>query len=109
MSALKLIVCVVCVITATTSFTSCKKSTVEQTVVAGDKLIATGMLRRQGATFYMYGSHILEVSATESYVLTSNRVDLDKYIGERVQITALNTHYTVEQGPELYDVSAVKK
>ena len=76
-------------------------------VISGESLTATGMLERQGYTTYMYGTHILKADAGKWFVLESTTLNLDPFVGNRVTITAINTHYHAEIGPEMYNVSAI--
>lgn len=72
---------------------SCHKTTIK-----GDTLTATGVLQAQGITTYQYGTHLLLVNPSNTYVLKS-ALNLNPYIGTRVKITATNTHHSVENGP----------
>jgi hypothetical protein len=80
---------------------SCHKS---NSIKAGDGITATGTLQTMGATTFMYGTHTLN-----GYVLESTKIDLDPFVGTRVIITAKNTHYHAELGPEMYDVIAIAR
>jgi hypothetical protein len=82
---------------------SCKKENKPGVVCTGDCITARGVLKQQGFTTYQYGSHIL-VDDNQSYVLTSNVVNLQKFEDKKVVIIAKNLHYTVENGPELHNV-----
>lgn len=99
----------VLLITAMVAASSCHHPvpTPNGVVPTSDHITAVGKLQKQGFTIYMYGTHVLEVSPTISYVLKSSMYDLDAYLGSKVKITAVNTHYQAEMGPELYDVIAI--
>lgn len=85
-----------------TSAASCHKTT-----TGGDTIVRTGTLQKQGVTTYQYGTHVLQITAADKLVLKSSTLNLDGYVGMHVKVTAVNTHYTVENGPELYDVTAI--
>jgi hypothetical protein len=55
---------------------------------AGSARTATGVLKRQGITFYMYGTHtIADVSLGVMYALRSEDEELlDAYVGQRVTV-----------------------
>lgn len=82
----------------------CSKDT--GTTQSTEAIAITGSLQRQGFTTYQYGTHIL-VTPTVKYVLESTYVNLELYVGKNVKITAVNTHYHAEQGPEMYNVTSV--
>ena len=89
---------------------SCHKnsnSTPAPVVISGDNLTATGTLELQGFTTYMYGSHILRVDSATLFVLKSTTLNLDPFVGMRVSIQAVNMHYSVDLGPDLYNVMAI--
>ena len=88
-------------IAATISFASCHKG------ATGDIIIKTGKLERQGTTTYMYGTHILFVHNKPAYVLESKAIDLDRFVGRQVLITAEDEHYHAETGPDLYKVTSI--
>ena len=83
------------------------KTTSSTSHISGDALTATGTLQRQGITTYQYASYILVVSSSEEYVLESTAVAIDSFVGRHVMITATNTHYPVEDGPVMYNVTAI--
>jgi len=94
-------------VAALSVFTACHqapKNSGTTNTINGEILTATGVLQNQGFTTYMYGTHLLG-----GYVLESTTIDLNPYVGARVKITAVNTHYQVEQGPEMYDVTAITR
>lgn len=67
----------------------------------------TGKVQQQGITSYQYGSHTL--SAEEGfYALTSEKVDLDNYVGQEITVKAEKIEgYPVEGGPEYLRVLEV--
>ncbi len=75
---------------------------------------ATGVLERQGITFYMYGTHtITDVSLRIRYALRSEDEELlDAYVGQRVTVYGtLVPGYEngqVEGGPPLLKVTRVE-
>lgn len=89
------------------SMAACSKSpnTTNQDNVSGANLSASGTLQKQGFTTYMYGTHLLVVNASTTYVLKSDVVNLDPFVGKQVKLTAVNTHYHAENGPELFNVT----
>ena len=102
-----LILKVLSVFVVLASFTACHKHSCDHhakpaTTTTGDNLVTTGTLQKQGFTTYQYGTHTLN-----GYVLESTTIDLDRYVGTNVTIHAVNTHYTVEQGPEMYNVTSI--
>jgi hypothetical protein len=106
MRALFLILILAC----TLPVVSCHKksdTTPSPVITSGDNLTATGMLELQGFTTYMYGTHLLRVDSATWFALKSTTLNLDPFVGTRVSITAINTHYTAEMGPELYNVTSI--
>lgn len=81
------------------TLSACHKN---KTINPVDQIVLTGTLQEQGPTTYMYGTHTLN-----GHVLKSDRVNLNIYEGSKVMVTATNVHYTVESGPELYNVTAI--
>jgi|ERR1019366_1438935 hypothetical protein len=94
-------------IAAIVTFASCHKCATGTVSTTTDIVTLTGTLQKQGFTTYQYGTHILVVNPTTKYVLESNTVDLNPYVGAHVTITAINTHYHAEQGPEMYNVTSI--
>lgn len=74
------------------------------------QISASGVVKKQGITTYMYGTHVLrDEAAGKLYALRSSKVDLDKYVGQKVTVTGcLVPGYPVEGGPDYLEVSAVK-
>lgn len=75
----------------------------------GVEITASGVIRPQGITTYMYGTHVLsDETAQKSYALTSSCVDLNQYLGQRVTVKGrLVPGYPVEGGPDYLDVQSV--
>ena len=81
-------------------FFSCSKGKTE--------IELTGLLKKQGATTYQYGTHTLTVNST-LYALTSKTLNLDTYINQSVTITGDKVNgYPVDGGPEYIDVKSIK-
>jgi hypothetical protein len=72
-----------------------------------DVIVAEGNLERLGMTTYQYGTHVL--SNANGYVLGSKSINLNLFVGKKVEITAYDVHYQVEQGPTLYEVTSVRE
>ena len=87
---------------------SCKKANPDVSGT-GDVITATGQLQLQGSTTYQYGTHTLTTSGATpvKYVLRSQAIDLDLYVGMTVTITATGSTNTPEKGPELYTVTSI--
>jgi hypothetical protein len=93
---------------------SSPESNPETAPEAGPARAATGVLERQGITFYMYGTHtISDVSLGIRYALRSEDEELlDAYVGQRVTVHGtLVPGYEngqVEGGPPLLKVTRVE-
>jgi hypothetical protein len=79
----------------------------------GDEEIvsATGVIEKPDATSYMYGTHAMTDEASGTlYALTSDRVNLDDYTGERVTVygTVALEEGELEGGPALISVDRVE-
>jgi len=69
-----------------------------------------GILKKQGATIYMYGSHVLtDQDGNTLYALHSDKVDMDDYLNEYVKIKGRRYEHTVDGGPKLIEVKTIKK
>lgn len=79
-----------------------------------------GVISKQGMTFYQYGSHVLEgnllngnpdhMKKKTTIALTSDTIDLDKWLGKEVIVTGTPIEgYPVEGGPLYVNVLAVEK
>jgi hypothetical protein len=79
----------------------------------GGKLIEVeGVIQKQGITTYMYGTHVLlDDGGTLLFVLVSEDVSLNDYVGERVTIQGTRVpgyqNGAIEGGPDLLNVSQV--
>ncbi len=78
-----------------------------------ESALATGTLKRQGITTYQYGTHIVSDEASGAfYALSSDVLDLDAYVGQRVTIYGTPApgyeSSQVEGGPPLVYVTGVK-
>ena len=81
-------------------------------VLAQESVVATGAMERLNITSYQYGTHAINDEASGAfYVLNSDVVDLDAYVGQRVTVYgALVPGYEsgqVEGGPPLVYVTEV--
>jgi hypothetical protein len=81
---------------------SCKKN------VDVNKL--KGIIKEQGISTYMYGTHVLTNHLGETlYALRSNSVKLDDYIDKKVEISGNKIEgYPVDGGPEYLEVTKIK-
>lgn len=76
----------------------------------GGSVTVTGVLQEQGITSYQYGTHfITDTGSGTGYALKSSRVDLNRYVGERVTVhgTLAMKAGELEGGPALIDVCRV--
>ena len=71
---------------------------------------ASGILKKQGITSYMYGTHVLvNETGRTLYSLKSGRVDLEAYIGKKVTVRGkLINGYPVDNGPNYLEVSSIR-
>ncbi len=71
---------------------------------------AVGIIKKQGITFYMYGTHVLVNDNGQTlYALKSNTINLDNYIDQRVTVSGdLVSGYPVDFGPDYLDVKLVE-
>ncbi len=83
------------------SLLSCNKEE-----AGGSAITTSGLLQRQGATTYQYGTHTLS-TATTFYVIQSSRVSLDPYIGQTVTVTGSRSA-GVSGGPDLIEVETIQ-
>lgn len=72
---------------------------------------SVGVIQKQGITTYQYGTHVLlDGSGQTMYALRSERVNLDQYINQEVEVVGnLVLGYPVDGGPEYMDVAKVNK
>lgn len=81
---------------------SCKRESTVDTEL-------TGLIQKQTASFYQYGTHVLVVNSSIQYALTSDVVNLDQYVNQNITITGNKiSGYPVDGGPEYIDVQGVK-
>ena len=81
-------------------------------VLAQESVVATGAMERLDITSYQYGTHaITDEPARAFYVLSSDIVDLDAYVGQRVTVygTLVPGYESgqIEGGPPLVYVTEV--
>lgn len=71
---------------------------------------ASGTLKAQGITSYMYGTHVLcAADGNTLYALRSETLNLDLYLGQTVTVKGdLVAGYPVDGGPPYLDVQAVE-
>ncbi|WP_152426354.1 hypothetical protein [Cesiribacter andamanensis] len=73
-------------------------------------LQATGQLQPLEASYFMYGTHVLNGENGELlYALQSTSLNLDTYIGKSVRISGTRiSGYPVEGGPVYLEVTQVE-
>ena len=81
-------------------------------VMAQESVVATGAMERLDITSYQYGTHaITDEPSGAFYVLSSDVVDLDAYVGQRVTVygTLVPGYESgqIEGGPPLVYVTEV--
>lgn len=71
---------------------------------------AAGIVKRQGTTTYMYGTHVLiDGDGRTLYALKSDNINLDNYIDKRVMVKGdLVDGYPVDGGPNYLNVKSVE-
>lgn len=71
---------------------------------------ASGTIKQQGITTYMYGTHVLlDDTANTLYALKSDTIKLDDYVNKKVTVKGdLIAGYPVEGGPGYLNVKAVE-
>jgi hypothetical protein len=74
------------------------------------EITASGTVRKQGITTYMYGTHVLlDGNGKTLYALKSVSVDLDRYIGRKVTVKGdLVKGYPVDFGPKFLNVESIE-
>lgn len=81
---------------------SCKNN------IPSSEMEITGTIQQQGITSYQYGSHTISNEET-FYALTSERVNLNNYLNQKVTIVAERIEgYPVDGGPVYLKVLTVK-
>jgi len=74
------------------------------------EITASGTVRKQGITTYMYGTHVLlDGNGKTLYALRSDSIELDKYVDRKVTVKGdLVKGYPVGFGPEYLEVKAIE-
>jgi len=74
------------------------------------EVTATGFLKKQGITTYMYGTHVLlDDNGRTLYALRSDTIDLNKYINRKVTIKGhLVDGYPIDSGPNYLNVNFIE-
>lgn len=69
----------------------------------------SGIITKPEVTNYMYGTHALERDGKIRFALKSDAIDLDTYIGKRVQLSGIRVPgYPLSGGPDLIEVRKIK-
>jgi len=70
-----------------------------------------GIVKKQGMTSYMYGTHVLvNENGRTLHALKSDRINLDSYVGKKVTVSGeLVPGYPVENGPNYLHVGSVRE
>jgi hypothetical protein len=74
------------------------------------KVTSAGIIKKQGVTSYMYGTHVLvNENGRTLYALKSDRINLDPYVGRKVTVYGeLMKGYPVENGPNYLNVGSLR-
>jgi hypothetical protein len=74
------------------------------------KITSMGIIKKQGMTSYMYGTHVLvNENGRTLYALKSDRINLDPYVGRKVTVSGeLIKGYPVENGPNYLNVESLR-
>ena len=74
-------------------------------------ITSVGIVKKQGMTSYMYGTHVLvNENGRTLYALKSDRINLDSYVGKKVTVSGeLVPGYPVENGPNYLSVGSVRE
>jgi hypothetical protein len=69
-----------------------------------------GVIQKQGPTIYQYGTHKLVSDKGETiYALTSDSINLDLYIGKKVELQGDKIQgYPISGGPDYIEVKKIK-
>jgi len=75
-----------------------------------EEVTATGFIKKQGMTTYMYGTHVLvDDNGRTLYALKSDTIDLNKYINRQVTIRGhLVNGYPLDSGPNYLNVKFIE-
>lgn len=69
-----------------------------------DNIEITGILLKQGITFYQYGTHTIS-----GYAVRSKSVNLDEYVNKNITVIGIKIEgYPIEGGPDFIEVFEVK-
>ncbi len=73
-------------------------------------ITSVGIIKKQGITTYMYGTHVLlNDNGKTLYAIKSVNIDLDKYIDQKVTVKGdLIEGYPVEGGPNYLNVKSIE-
>jgi hypothetical protein len=67
-----------------------------------------GLLKQQGITSYMYGTHTISNNSI-TYALKSSKINLDAYINKIVTVKGEKiSGYPIEGGPVFIDVKSIE-
>jgi hypothetical protein len=74
------------------------------------EITASGTIKERGITTYMYGTHVLlDDNGRTLYSLSSDNIDLNKYIGRKVTVKGyLVKGYPVDAGPNYLNVKFIE-
>lgn len=74
------------------------------------EVTASGIIKKQGITTYMYGTHVLlDEKGKTLYALRSDNIDLNKYINRKVTVKGyLVTGYPIDSGPNYLNVKFIE-
>ncbi len=74
------------------------------------EITASGTVKKQGVTTYMYGTHVLvDDHGKTLYALRSGNIDLDAHVGRKVTVKGnLVEGYPVDFGPPYLDVKYIE-
>lgn len=74
------------------------------------KITSMGIIKKQGMTSYMYGTHVLvNENGRTLYALKSDRINLDPYVGRKVTVSGESIKgYPVENGPNYLNVESLR-
>jgi hypothetical protein len=74
------------------------------------KVTSIGIIKGQGTTSYMYGTHVLvNDNGKTLYALRSNNIDLGRHVGRKVRVSGhLIQGYPIEGGPDFLDVESIE-
>lgn len=74
------------------------------------EITASGVVKKQGVTAYMYGTHVLlDDDGKTLYALKSDSVDLDRHTGRKATIRGvLVKGYPLDSGPQYLDVISIE-